>query len=375
VLVVSQGGEANRRRHLTLMHRGDAAVPATPSPSVRQPLAVRRWLTALFGIALLAMVALAALTIVANPPHLADEAPTRMAQMLALPLDRVDRVTPAMAVRLGPSASSVVDLAAGDEALYTLDVSEGSVRAFALDALDQQPTPDTLLVKTGAPLGSSGRRLATPVAIEYLEGSSAQGGVLAVVDQARSVIQIDRDRRLSVRSIPSSASWQAFGALGSDAAGHLFFVDSASQRLFEYPPLTQRVPDAPGLVLDATSAPNLPFEHVVQVLGTPDAVVARLDDGSVHLLSTDGSDQLLRLRRSDARPANVRSMAADRVGEVETADAANARVLQVTLDGTVVRELRDPTLAGVRQIQASLDSRRLYGLVAAGVMVFDIPPM
>jgi hypothetical protein len=68
-------------------------------------------------------------------------------------------------------------------------------------------------------------------------------------------------------------------------------------------------------------------------------------------------------------------MAADRVGGLYLADAANARVLQVTLDGTVVRELRDPTLAGVRQIQASLDSRRLYGLVAAGVMVFDIPPM
>ena len=31
------------------------------------------------------------------------------------------------------------------------------------------------------------------------------------------------------------------------------------------------------------------------------------------------------------------------------------------------------TLAGLRQIQSSLDGQRIYGLVAAGVLVFDLP--
>jgi hypothetical protein len=374
VLVVSPAGDVKPTRHLRLVHRSDAATPTAPSPA-RRPFALRRWLTSLFGVALLAMVVLAALTIVADPPRQSYEATTHMAPMLALPSERIERVSPAMAVRLGPSAANVVDLAAGDDALYTLDVSEGSVRAFALDALDQLPNPSTLLARTGAPLDTGGRRLAPPVAIEYLESASVQGGALAVIDQSRTVVQIDRDRRLSVRPVPTSASWQALGALGSDAAGHLFFVDSASRRLFAYPPLSQRILDPPGLVLDAAAAPALPFEHVAQVVGMPDAVVARLDDGSVHLFGADGSDELLAIRPSDGRPVVVRSMAADRSGGLYLADTANARVLQVALDGSVVREIRDPTLAGVRQIEASLDSHRLYGLVASGVLVFDIPPM
>jgi hypothetical protein len=35
--------------------------------------------------------------------------------------------------------------------------------------------------------------------------------------------------------------------------------------------------------------------------------------------------------------------------------------------------LRDPALGGVRQLQSSPDGRRLYGLVASGVLVFDLP--
>src|SRR5439155_7960514 len=110
--------------------------------------------------------------------------PLSMAQ-LGPALDEVTTyvVDPAMAVRLGPSGGNVVDLAVGDDTLYTLDVVEASVRAFALDGRDQQPTPETLLARAGTPLGGSGRRLSVPVAIHYLPGTSPQLGGLAIVDQ------------------------------------------------------------------------------------------------------------------------------------------------------------------------------------------------
>jgi hypothetical protein len=68
-------------------------------------------------------------------------------------------------------------------------------------------------------------------------------------------------------------------------------------------------------------------------------------------------------------------MTPDRSGGLYLADPVNARVVHTTADGTVLRELHDPALAGVRQIQSSPDGHRLFGLVASGVLVFDTPDL
>jgi hypothetical protein len=77
----------------------------------------------------------------------------------------------------------------------------------------------------------------------------------------------------------------------------------------------------------------------------------------------------------DSRSTPVSAIAADRNSGVFMADPLDARVVQTTLDGTVVRQLRSPALAGVRAIDISLDGRRLYALVATGVLVADIPAL
>ena len=55
------------------------------------------------------------------------------------------------------------------------------------------------------------------------------------------------------------------------------------------------------------------------------------------------------------------------------ADPLSARVLHTTAAGNILSQFKDPALAGLRQIQSSLDGHRLYGLVASGVLVFDLP--
>jgi hypothetical protein len=69
----------------------------------------------------------------------------------------------------------------------------------------------------------------------------------------------------------------------------------------------------------------------------------------------------------------VQGIASDRAGGVYLADPTHARILHTTAEGAFIRQLRDPALGGVRQIQTSPDGRRLYGLVTAGVLVFDLP--
>ena len=377
VLVIGPDTDAKPVRHLRLVMPSEPVhtlqpAQVRPSKATATPWRrhVRQWLTATCGMLVLAALAAVAFTIAREPARPAASS----TEHAFMPLQRVDHVSPSTAVRLGPAAANVIDLAVGDDALYTLDVAEGSVRAFRLDALDQQPTPETMLVRTGMPFDVAGHRLAAPVAIAYLSGSGSAGGVLAVVDQARSVIEIGRDRQISPRSVPSSASWQQLGALGSDAAGDLLFLDSGAGRLLEYPPLSQRVVDPPRVIVDATRVSNLRLESVAEIVGEPDTLVLRLDDGTVHRVDVEGVDLLLLASASD-RPVNVSAIASDRAGGLYLADPNNARVLHTTVDGEVLRELRDPTLAGVRQIQTSLDGQRLYGLVASGVLVFAIPAL
>jgi hypothetical protein len=377
VMVVDPDDERRPERHLTLVSTREpgrpSALPATAQatpPTNRRSLGRRslRWLSPVLAVALLGFAAIAAL----NPGT--SRPPLSMAQ-LAPALDEINTyaVNPAMAVRLGPSGSNVVDLAVGDDALYTLDVVEASVRAFPLDGRDQQPTPETLLARAGTPLGVGGRRLSIPVAIHYVHGAAPEPGSLAIVDQARSVVQVGPGRTITPRQVPTSASWLELGALGGDGDGHLLVLDSGSRQLLEYPSLSQRVVDPPRLLLKGTSAQDLTFEHAAEIVAQQDQVFMRMDDGTLRRFDMQGNEAPITVQPADGRLAVVRGIAPDQRGGLYLADPLSARVLHTTADGTIVGQFRDPALAGLRQIQSDLDGHRLYGLVAAGVLVFDLP--
>ncbi len=425
VLVVDPEVSLRPERHLALVSTRETGHPAPPLPPAQAaklgasggPIQVAlRWASRLLAIVLLGAAALAALNSSPDLPRLAsfhqaqallaqaDETsdpyqahaltasalellqsgtsggpPQEEAALVARAtskleaIDRVYRVWPEMAVRLGPSGANVVDLSIGEDTLYTLDVVEGTVREFALDARDQQPTPDTLLVRAGAPIGSGARPLAIPVAIQYLSGAQPDQGVLAIIDQARTVVQVGRDRTLSQRPVASSASWRELGALGSDNEGNLYVLDSGSRRLLEYTSLGQRPVDAPRLLLDDTLAPDLAFDRAAEIVRQQDDVYLRMDDGTLRHFDAQGRQKQFAVRPPDGAPSSVSAVAPDRSGGLYLVDTANARILQTTADGTVLRQLRDPALAGVRQIRSSLDGRRLYGLVTSGILVFDVP--
>ena len=177
VLVVRPGQEPRPIRHLHVIRGPEPPHVEPPAPALKASASRRRdlrqELTTAFGVVLLSLLAFAAFTIAPEPARPAVDA----AAQAVTAAERVDRLSARTAVRLGPAAANVVDLLVGDNALYTLDVGEASVRTFALDGLDQQPTPETLLVRAGSLIDGAGRRLAAPVAIAYLSSP----GVLAVV--------------------------------------------------------------------------------------------------------------------------------------------------------------------------------------------------
>jgi hypothetical protein len=333
-------------------HSSEVAADVLPA---RRRLSPGRWLLPMLGLLLLGTLALATLPLVPQPGAAATP---------------VDGVAPRMAIRLGPSATNVVDLAVGDAALYTLDVVEGAVRAFSLDGLEQQPTPETLLARAGTAVENGvDHQLSLPVAIEYLPGP----GTLAIVDQSRAVIQVGHDRRMSAHALPTSADWQELGALGSGAAGELLFLDSGARQILAYPAEDHAVVDSPRLLLDASTAPRLPFERVAQMVSAGASLVVRLDDGSVRRLGADGAEQTLLPPSTDAPPLSSSAMASDRAGGLYLADPSRSRIVQTNLDGTVLRELRAPELSGVRAMDVSLDGRRLYALIDSGILVVDLP--
>ncbi len=366
VLVVAPDSSSARVHHLRLLGSRDHAQAApraalvAPTTPGRPWMSPGRWVVPLLGLILLAMMALATLAIIPQPVASAT---------------RVNRVNPQVAIRLGPSAANVADMAVGDAALYTLDVAEGAVRAFTLDGLDQRPTPETLLAHSGTSVNGIGRQLALPVAIEYLPGSANVPGSLAIVDQLRGVVQVDADRSLSARPLPTSDRWQELGALGSSSAGELLFLDSGARELLAYPATNHQVVDTPRLLLDGAAAPRLAWGRVAQIITAGASLVLRLDDGSVRRLDSGGADQVLAPHGSDAAPlmSGTSALAPDRTGGLYLADPTHARVVQTDLNGAILRELHAPELAGVRAMDVSLDGRRLYALIDSGILVVDIP--
>jgi hypothetical protein len=273
-------------------------------------------------------------------------------------------------VRFGPTGSNVVDLAVGAEGLYTLDVVESAVRRFAVDVLDQQPTPETLLVRKGAAVGAGA--LDTPVAIHFLPAAPGGAGALTIVDRSRTVVQVAADGSMVVRPLPSSGSWQRLGALGASNDGDLFVLDSGAQRLLEYAGAGQQLVDPPRALLDARWTADSSIDRAAEVLALRD-VYLRFDDGRVRRFDRDGNALNFAARPPDGRAGPIAALASDRAGGLFLADPAHARILHTTADGDFLRQLRAPALAGIRQLQSSLDGRRLFALVASGVLVFELP--
>ncbi len=300
---------------------------------------------------------------------LAPAQSSALLQRIASKLDEVDRaetVQPAQLVRLGPTGANIVDLAVSADRVFTLDVVEGAVRGFDPWGAEQWPTPDTLLVRKGSAVG--GRSLDTPVAIQYLAG---QSGGLTIVDRARMIAQLRPDGVLLARPLPSSAAWQKLGALGADVDGNLYVLDSGAQALFEYRGASQKLIDPPNPVW---ATPPSGLERVAEVLPLASDLFVRLDDGSVRRLSRSGQQLDFMVRPPDVALGPVTALALDRAGGLYLADPSHARIVHVAADGTFVRQFRDPALAGIRQLQSGPDGQRLYGLVASGVLAFDLPP-
>jgi hypothetical protein len=392
--------------------RAGAPAPLRPKRS-RPQVSWRRWLASLVPLGAMSISGVAALGPPGEPQHLAlaqqaevllDQAqqsrdvyqartlaasarnfadraaslaPTQHTPLVssaARTLDEIDRayvVQPTQSVRFGPTGGNVVDLAVGVDAVYTLDVVEAAVRRFSVDGVDQQPTPETLLLRQGATVGE--RRLDAPVAIQYLSGARPGAGTLTIVDQTRAVVQLMSDGASAARLLPSSSSWQRLGALGASAEGDLFVLDSGSQRLLEYAGASEQLVDPPRPLLDVGTAAGVPLEQAAEILAARDLYV-RYADGRVRRFGMqDGLELSFAVRPPDGRSPVVAAMATDRAGGLYLADPANARIVHTTADGDFVRQLRDPALAGIRQLQSSPDGLRLYALVASSVLAFDVP--
>jgi hypothetical protein len=297
-----------------------------------------------------------------------------LVQQIAARLDQIDRVVPVepvVSVRLGPGAANVVDLAAADTAIYTFDPVEATVRMFSIDGLEQAPTPQSLLMSRGAPVGA--RHLATPVAMQYIQASDPAQGELVVIDDARTIVQRAHDGSISTQALPSSGAWQRLGALGSGPGGRLFVLDSGTRRLLGYTATAQQLADPPRLLLGGASGlDDAAWQHVAEVVSVGDLYL-RMDDGEIRRFDAAGNTLSFDARPPDGPLTGVTGIAADRSGGLYLADPAHARIVQTGADGTFVRQLRAAALAGVRELQSSPDGGRLYALVPAGVLALDVP--
>ncbi len=295
----------------------------------------------------------------------------RQTDLVLRGIDRVFAVEPTTLVQAAPG-SSLVDLVVDDQDLFALDASAGLVLRFDASRPGQA-------LESGAPIFQQGRAIGgapldAPVAISYVPGADAEPGALAVVDRGRAVLEYSRSTGLVRRSIATAREWQRIAVLAS-RQDTLFVLDADAGKLLAYGAASRHLNRAPRQVLDALSAPQVPFSTTVDVLPAQDLYV-RETSGRVLRFDWQGHSLPFDVRPPDAALGAVSGMAEDGTGGVYLADPANRRIVHVAGDGRFIRQLRASSaqkLATVRSIQAAADGTRLYGLSSNGIVSFALP--
>lgn len=285
-------------------------------------------------------------------------------------LDRVYATPQSLVVRLGSASANLADIAVSPTSLFTLDVADGTIRRYELDAVDQAPTADTLLLRQGTPV--NGPLLDTPVAMTYVRDPGGPDGRLVVIDRARNVVEVRDDGTLARRPMPGM-SWKRLSAISAGTDGALYILDGDDGMLLAYPFGGANNGLLPRPVLTRTDAQTLPFEHVVGLLAEQDFYVNR-DDGRLQRFNRQGQALPFDVRAPDGFLGPISGVASDANGALYLADPSQQRLVQATADGRFVRQFRGASsLGSLRSLQLSPDGSRLFGVSADGVVALSLP--
>ncbi len=285
-------------------------------------------------------------------------------------IDRAYEVSPILLVRLGTAAASVVDLAVDDTALFALDVNAGAVQRFDSTRPEQTAISGAIVVQRGDSVG--GTDVDVPVAIAYAPAEGA--GVLTVVDRSRGVLQLSESQGLVRRAVAGGRDWQRIAALAG-VGDSLYVLDGDAGRLLAYDGVSSGLRPPPRQVLDARTAPAVPFRTTVELVARQDFYF-RDQDGTVKRFDRQGRRLPFDVRPPGAPLGPISGIASDGTDGLYLADPLNARVVHASGDGRFLRQLRaaaPQSLAGLRGLQLSADGRRLYTLASDGVLAFALP--
>jgi hypothetical protein len=299
-------------------------------------------------------------------------------------IDRVYTVEPSVLVHLGAASRDVSDIVMGGGNVYLLHLAEGSVRRFDSRTTNQRLEAGTVVAQRGAVVGA--RRLDTPVAMTWVSGEQGEAGALTIVDQARGVVQVSPGGRPVRKRLAGAAEWKRLNALAS-AGSTLYLLDGDAGQLLAYPNATEGVSECsaktcPPLkseggsqVLDFRGIPTLPTSRAVEVLPLDDFYL-RLDDGSVRRLDWQGHELPFSVRPPDASLGAVSAMASDGRGGLYLADPVQERILHVTAEGRLLRQLRSTSpsaLSVVRSIKVGAGEQSLLSLGDSGILSIPLP--
>lgn len=259
----------------------------------------------------------------------------------------------------GLTASSTVEVAAGDSAMYVLDAAVGKVFSISRDA----SVPPTVAYEDGSQIDGVTAGKARHIA--WLAPQGGERGTLLILDAGHQLFGLTGGnlRAMALRGVDQ---WKSDTAMAV-SNGDLYVLDAAAGTVWRYAPSADGFNTEPA---PAIQRPDVRDATGMSVIG---GIFLTSQNGSIRHFA-DSQELQFQLAGIDKAPAAAQPLLYDsQSGALYLPDRGNSRIVVLDANGTFKRQLTHARLAGLRGAAVDPGHNRLIGVVGQSLVEIPLP--
>jgi hypothetical protein len=260
----------------------------------------------------------------------------------------------------GLTTSSTVEVAAGDSAMYVLDVSIGKVFSVPRDAT----VPSDVAYEDGSQIDGVTAGKARHIAWLPPQGSGDRGTLL-ILDAGHHLFGLTGSdlRAMALRGVDQ---WKSDTAMAV-SNGDLYVLDAAGGTVWRY------VPSADGFNTEPAPAIQRPDVRDATGMSVIGGIFLTNQNGAIRHFA-DSQELPFQLAGIDKEPAAPQPPLYDaQSGALYLPDRGNSRIVVLDGNGNFKRQLTQVKLAGLRGAAVDTARNRLIGVVGQSLVEIPLP--
>ncbi len=259
----------------------------------------------------------------------------------------------------GLTASSTVEVAAGDSALFVLDAAIGKVFSVSRDA----SVPPAVAYEDGSQIDGVTAGKARHIA--WLPPQGGEKGTLLILDAGHHLFGLTGGnlRAMALRGVDQWKSDTAMAVANAD----LYVLDAAAGTVWRYAPSADGFNTEPAPAIQRPDVRNATGMSVIGGIFLTD------QNGGIRHFA-DSQELQFQLAGIDKAPAAAQPLLYDaQSGALYLPDRGNSRIVVLDANGTFKRQLTHARLAGLRGAAVDPGNKRLIGVIGQSLVEIPLP--